>query len=191
MPRQPSVRIIESEHRLIKIWESNLLVSSDERLCAPRGSFSSSLSCAMIRALRLAAKNELIFVQILPDFKLRWTDASTSHEAQSKRLKELEAPKIEAQREAPTNAVSGRSSCSHKSYSELGSCDRLSYPSTAMPQAQPELKKVSVTLFPTNQTTEALVQYLDKRLFVQLNGSRKVIGILRGYDVRSPFLPLA
>ncbi|KAM5525912.1 small nuclear ribonucleoprotein [Fusarium oxysporum f. sp. phaseoli] len=25
--------------------------------------------------------------------------------------------------------------------------------------------------------------YLDKRLFVQLNGSRKVIGILRGYDV--------
>lgn len=36
----------------------------------------------------------------------------------------------------------------------------------AMPQAQPELKK-----------------YLDKRLFVQLNGSRKVIGVLRGYDV--------
>jgi small nuclear ribonucleoprotein G len=36
-----------------------------------------------------------------------------------------------------------------------------------MPQAQPELKR-----------------YLDKRLFVQLNGSRKVIGVLRGYDVR-------
>jgi len=35
-----------------------------------------------------------------------------------------------------------------------------------MPQAQPELKR-----------------YLEKRLFVQLNGSRKVIGILRGYDV--------
>ncbi|KAF1353652.1 LSM domain-containing protein [Delphinella strobiligena] len=35
-----------------------------------------------------------------------------------------------------------------------------------MPQAQPELKK-----------------YLDRRLFVQLNGSRKVIGVLRGYDV--------
>ncbi|KAI5798986.1 small nuclear ribonucleoprotein SmG [Geopyxis carbonaria] len=35
-----------------------------------------------------------------------------------------------------------------------------------MPQAQPELKK-----------------YLDKRLFVQLNGSRRVIGVLRGYDV--------
>ena len=30
----------------------------------------------------------------------------------------------------------------------------------------------------------ATQQYLDKRLFVQLNGSRKVIGVLRGYDVR-------
>jgi small nuclear ribonucleoprotein (snRNP)-like protein len=28
-----------------------------------------------------------------------------------------------------------------------------------------------------------ILQYLDKRLFVQLNGSRKVIGVLRGYDV--------
>ncbi|KAI1031886.1 hypothetical protein LB504_000356 [Fusarium proliferatum] len=28
-----------------------------------------------------------------------------------------------------------------------------------------------------------IARYLDKRLFVQLNGSRKVIGILRGYDV--------
>ncbi|ODH28600.1 hypothetical protein ACO22_03918 [Paracoccidioides brasiliensis] len=35
-----------------------------------------------------------------------------------------------------------------------------------MPQAQPELKK-----------------YMEKRLFVQINGNRKVIGILRGYDV--------
>ncbi|KAM7205763.1 LSM domain containing protein [Naviculisporaceae sp. PSN 640] len=35
-----------------------------------------------------------------------------------------------------------------------------------MAPAQPELKK-----------------YLDKRLFVQLNGKRKVIGVLRGYDV--------
>lgn len=33
------------------------------------------------------------------------------------------------------------------------------------------------------------LQYLDRRLFVQLNGSRKVIGVLRGYDVR--FLSLA
>jgi small nuclear ribonucleoprotein G len=30
------------------------------------------------------------------------------------------------------------------------------------------------------------IQYLDKRLFVQLNGSRKVIGVLRGYDVGLP-----
>jgi len=37
--------------------------------------------------------------------------------------------------------------------------------------------------------TEIVLQYLDKRLFVQLNGSRKVIGVLRGYDVRS--LPYA
>jgi len=35
-----------------------------------------------------------------------------------------------------------------------------------MPQAQPELKK-----------------YMEKILFVQLNGNRKVMGILRGYDV--------
>ncbi|KIV89526.1 hypothetical protein PV10_06919 [Exophiala mesophila] len=35
-----------------------------------------------------------------------------------------------------------------------------------MPQAQPELKK-----------------YMEKRLFVQLNGNRKVHGVLRGYDV--------
>ncbi|KAK2683710.1 hypothetical protein RAB80_001656 [Fusarium oxysporum f. sp. vasinfectum] len=42
-----------------------------------------------------------------------------------------------------------------------------------MAPAQPELKKASLDLF----------CYLDKRLFVQLNGSRKVIGILRGYDV--------
>ena len=26
---------------------------------------------------------------------------------------------------------------------------------------------------------------MDKRLFVQLNGSRKVLGVLRGYDVSS------
>jgi small nuclear ribonucleoprotein G len=26
-------------------------------------------------------------------------------------------------------------------------------------------------------------QYMEKRLFIQLNGNRKVIGILRGYDV--------
>jgi len=43
----------------------------------------------------------------------------------------------------------------------------LSWPPIAkMPQAQPELKK-----------------YLEKRVLVQLNGSRKVMGVLRGYDV--------
>lgn len=35
-----------------------------------------------------------------------------------------------------------------------------------MPQAQPELKK-----------------YLEKRILVSINGSRKVQGTLRGYDV--------
>jgi small nuclear ribonucleoprotein G len=40
-----------------------------------------------------------------------------------------------------------------------------------MAPAQPELKK-----------------YIDKRLFVQLNGSRKVIGVLRGYDVSCALL---
>jgi small nuclear ribonucleoprotein G len=30
-----------------------------------------------------------------------------------------------------------------------------------------------------------LAQYLEKRVLVQLNGSRKVMGILRGYDVRT------
>ncbi|TVY38659.1 Small nuclear ribonucleoprotein G [Lachnellula occidentalis] len=80
-----------------------------------------------------------------------------------------------------------------------------------MPQAQPELKKVRKAPFqPYNRRqsrgnrsmrqqpsledrdgksnkkdkwTDPRLQYLDKRLFVQLNGSRKVIGVLRGYDV--------
>lgn len=33
-------------------------------------------------------------------------------------------------------------------------------------------------------------QYMEKRVFCQLNGDRKVIGVLRGYDVR-PVLPFA
>ena len=63
-----------------------------------------------------------------------------------------------------------------------------------MAPAQPELKKVSLLATPgfrqlwrdflIPDTSLVLVQYLDKRLFVQLNGSRKVIGVLRGYDVR-------
>lgn len=31
--------------------------------------------------------------------------------------------------------------------------------------------------------TNPHVQYMEKRLFIQLNGNRKVLGILRGYDV--------
>jgi LSM domain len=49
----------------------------------------------------------------------------------------------------------------------------LSYRENTMAPAQPELKK-----------------YLDKRLFVQLNGSRKVIGVLRGYDVSTTILEM-
>ncbi|KAI9648007.1 hypothetical protein NHQ30_002635 [Ciborinia camelliae] len=60
-----------------------------------------------------------------------------------------------------------------------------------MPQAQPELKKVCaisgvlVVATPGREERDATrrLEYLDKRLFVQLNGSRKVIGVLRGYDV--------
>lgn len=72
-----------------------------------------------------------------------------------------------------------------------------------MAPAQPELKKVSLrcssyfALRMAGSRTYRLPigwrmlgrqeliasQYLDKRLFVQLNGSRKVIGVLRGYDV--------
>ncbi|KAK9316970.1 hypothetical protein V1522DRAFT_400116 [Lipomyces starkeyi] len=32
-------------------------------------------------------------------------------------------------------------------------------------------------------STPELKKYMDRRLFVQLNGSRKVLGVLRGYDV--------
>ena len=63
--------------------------------------------------------------------------------------------------------------------------------SHTMPQAQPELKKVRRPFrHPRRRAADAetnvepLLKYLDKRLFVQLNGSRKVIGVLRGYDVR-------
>ncbi|KAK5632676.1 hypothetical protein RRF57_008390 [Xylaria bambusicola] len=55
-----------------------------------------------------------------------------------------------------------------------------------MAPAQPELKKVSYTRILGKSLlnySRTLPQYLDKRLFVQLNGSRKVIGLLRGYDV--------
>jgi len=51
-----------------------------------------------------------------------------------------------------------------------------------MPQAQPELKKVSSQRRPIPPDPN-LQKYLEKRVLVQLNGSRKVMGILRGYDV--------
>lgn len=51
-----------------------------------------------------------------------------------------------------------------------------------MPQAQPELKKVSASAN-SNLTLPDLNQYLEKRILVNMNGSRKVMGILRGYDV--------
>ena len=68
-----------------------------------------------------------------------------------------------------------------------------------MPKAaDPELKKVDpnpllvyISQLPQSQRKTLLTQkYMDKRLFVQLNGSRKVIGVLRGYDVRSSFLAI-
>lgn len=53
-----------------------------------------------------------------------------------------------------------------------------------MPQAQPELKKVYIALNSLDLTCLAdILQYMEKRLFVQLNGNRKVMGVLRGYDV--------
>lgn len=51
-------------------------------------------------------------------------------------------------------------------------------PSPILPLISP-----SVPHFATPSADSFLLQYLDKRLFVQLNGSRKVIGVLRGYDV--------
>lgn len=56
-----------------------------------------------------------------------------------------------------------------------------------MPQAQPELKKVSEQRR-RKLPKPNLVKYLEKRVLVQLNGSRKVMGILRGYDVCTPSL---
>lgn len=56
-----------------------------------------------------------------------------------------------------------------------------------MPQAQPELKKVryNISAASFDDDHSYLLQYMEKRLFVQLNGNRKVLGILRGYDVRA------
>lgn len=58
-----------------------------------------------------------------------------------------------------------------------------------MPQAQPELKKVCLDIYlladgPNNSANLHRPQYMEKRVFCELNGNRKVIGVLRGYDVR-------
>lgn len=42
---------------------------------------------------------------------------------------------------------------------------------------------------PLTFLSQQILQYMEKRLFVQLNGNRKVIGILRGYDVCTADLP--
>lgn len=42
-----------------------------------------------------------------------------------------------------------------------------------------------VSSFPRLLFSLMHLQYMEKRLFVQLNGNRKVLGILRGYDVLS------
>lgn len=44
----------------------------------------------------------------------------------------------------------------------------------------PELKNVSTLV---KHYRLWLTQYMDKRLIVHLNGERKIIGVLRGYDV--------
>ncbi|RUS14287.1 small nuclear ribonucleo protein G, partial [Endogone sp. FLAS-F59071] len=53
--------------------------------------------------------------------------------------------------------------------------------------ATPELKKYGI--FMTDAITVVALYgdhlYMDKRLFIQLNGARKVTGVLRGYD---PFM---
>ena len=61
--------------------------------------------------------------------------------------------------------------------------EHTTQPVVKMPQAQPELKKVSLPDLRLLVVRLTLSQYMEKRLFVQLNGNRKVIGILRGYDV--------
>lgn len=50
--------------------------------------------------------------------------------------------------------------------------------------SQPELKKVSYyRLQNTFLLTSYLMQFMDKKLFVHLQGGRKVSGVLRGYDL--------
>lgn len=47
--------------------------------------------------------------------------------------------------------------------------------------SQPELKKVRRSVLP--KTKPECDQFMDKKLFIHLQGGRKVSGILRGYDI--------
>lgn len=71
------------------------------------------------------------------------------------------------------------------SYSQLPRRSYLTHNAASSAGAQ-EGKIPSTALHPFRDplTAANMRQYLDKRLFVQLNGSRKVIGVLRGFDVR-------
>ena len=49
--------------------------------------------------------------------------------------------------------------------------------------SQPELKKVCPTSNPAFSPLIPHAQFMDKKLFVHLQGGRKVSGTLRGYDL--------
>ena len=49
--------------------------------------------------------------------------------------------------------------------------------------SQPELKKVGLLRFHKWMNTVIVQQFMDKKLFIHLQGGRKVSGVLRGYDL--------
>lgn len=49
--------------------------------------------------------------------------------------------------------------------------------------SQPELKKVFHTFTIRINTVLIVQQFMDKKLFIHLQGGRKVSGVLRGYDL--------
>ncbi len=49
--------------------------------------------------------------------------------------------------------------------------------------SQPELKKVLQGLLQPFSMLTIIFQFMDKKLFVHLQGGRKVSGTLRGYDL--------
>lgn len=72
------------------------------------------------------------------------------------------------------------------SYSKLPRRSYLTHNAASSAGAQEgKISSTALQLFRDPWTAANMRQYLDKRLFVQLNGSRKVIGVLRGFDVRS------